>query len=361
VETEYPNDAPRHAWLAGQKVCLIGRFLAMSQAGIAAAVLGHGGVVVRSPGRDTSLVVVGGDGWPCLRDGSPTHAARRVQRLQQAGAPVAVLSEECLLERLGLVEPTTSICRELTLADLTQVLGLPGPQIRRWVRLGLVTPKRTVHRLDFFDLAQVASAKRICELLAHGASLGGIRRGLEQMDRWLPQRDLPLSQLSLLEHDGRILVRLDGALAEPNGQLRFSFEPPGEPATVAPVRDDAESLFDAALAAEDAGDLTTAADRYGRAILLDADDPVLHFNLANCLFGLARFAEAAESYQRALELDAGYAEAWNNLGNAYARLNAWQQAIRAYRRALRLVPRYDDARHNLDRLLSRMSLPLTRG
>jgi tetratricopeptide (TPR) repeat protein len=366
VETKYPNDATwgacsiegergaDAALLAGQKVYLIGRFLAMTQADAAEVVRAHGGVVVHSPAEDTSLVVVGGDGWPCLRDGSPTPAAERVQELRRGDARMAVLAEEEFFARLGLVEAQRSICHELTVAELSRVLGLRAAQVRRWARLGLVTPRRTVHRLAFFDLVQVASAKRICGLLGRGASLANIRRGLEQIERWLPQRDAPFSQLALLEHDGRIIVRLDGTLAEPSGQMRFNFDPPGELAAVSNVREDSESLFDQALAAEDGQDLAAAAELYGRALQHDPGDPVLHFNLGNVLFGLARYGDAAGSYQQALRLDSGYAEAWNNAGNTYAQLESWSAALAAFRRALELVPDYDDALYNLERVKRRM-------
>jgi tetratricopeptide (TPR) repeat protein len=372
VETDSPNIATQgaclidgeplasDATLAGQKVCVIGRFLAMTQADVVEVVRAHGGLVAQFPSEDASLVVVGGDGWPCLRDGSPTPVALRVQELRRGDARIVVLSEEEFFARLGLVEAKKSICRELTVADLSRVLGLRAAQIRRWARLGLVKPLRTVHRLSFFDLAQVASAKRICELIARGASLANIRRGLEQIERWLPRHEVPFSQLALLEHDGQILVRLNGRLAETSGQLRFNFDPPGEFEAIsrAPYtngrREDSESLFDQALAAEDSQDLAGAEELYQRAILLDPHDPVLRFNLGNVLFGLTRYGEAAASFERAIRLDAGYAEAWNNLGNTLAQLESWQQSLSAFRRALQLVPGYEDARFNLQRVLRRM-------
>jgi tetratricopeptide (TPR) repeat protein len=366
VETEY-SDHPSagdcvfdghglagDACLSGQKVCLIGRFLAMPQADAAKVVRAHGGLVVHAPTEETSLVVVGGDGWPCLRDGSPTPLAQQVQALRRGDARVTILSEEEFFARLGLTEAKRSICRELTVVELSRVLGLRAIQVRRWARLGLVKPIRTVHRLGFFDLAQVASAKRICELIARGASLANIRQGLEQVERWLPRREVPFSQLALLEHDGQILVRLNGRLAETSGQLRFNFDPPGDVAAVTAAREDSESLFDQALAAEDSQQLAEAAELYQRAIALDPADPVLHFNLGNVLFGLAQYGEAAASFERSVRLDTGYAEAWNNLGNTLAQLGAWQQAISAFRRALQLVPNYEDAHYNLDRVLRRM-------
>ncbi len=374
METEYPNNATRDACLiegervhdatclAGQKVCVIGRFLAMTQADVVEVVRAHGGLVVQNPSPDTSLVVVGGDGWPCLRDGSPTPLVQRVQELRRGDGRLAVLSEEEFFARLGLVEAQRSVCRELTVAELSRALGLRAAQVRRWARLGLVTPRRTVHRLAFFDLAQVASAKRICELLGRGASLANIRHGLEQIERWLPEREAPFSQLALLEHDGRIIVRLNGTLAEPSGQMRFNFDPPGPVtpliigAAVSPLREDSESLFDQALAAEDAQDLAAAADLYQRAILHDPADPVLPFNLGNVFFGLARYGEAADSYQRALRLDPGYAEAWNNLGNTLAQLESWPGSLAAFRRALELVPNYEDALYNLERVKRRVPL-----
>lgn len=360
--TEYPNDAADGAgrssgdWPAGQKVCLLGRFLAMNQADLAEVVRTRGGIVASFPSRSTSLVVVGGDGWPCRPDGSPTPRARRVQELRRTDATVSVISEEAFFARLGLVEAKASVGRELTAADLSRVLKIPAGQVRRWARLGLVKPRRTVHRLPFYDLAQVASARRLCELVACGASLAQVRQGLEQIERWLPQRETPLSQLALLEHDGRLLVRLNGTLAEPSGQLRFNFDPPDALVAVASPGEDSQSLFEQALAAEDSQSLAEAAELYRRALLLDPADPVLHFNRGNVLFALARYDEAAGHYSRAVRLDAGFAEAWNNLGNALAQRESWHEAMSAFRRAIQLVPQYEDAQFNLDRLLRRMPL-----
>jgi tetratricopeptide (TPR) repeat protein len=350
VETDDRNTAS----LAGQKVCILGRFLAMTQADVADVVRVHGGIVVQSASEETTLVVVGGNGWPCQRDGSPSPIVARVQELRRGGAATAVLSEEAFFARLGLIEAKQSICRELTVAELSRVLGLRAEQVRRWTRLGLVKPVRMVHRLAFFDLTQTASAKRICELLGSGASLANIRRGLEQIERWLPERETPFSQLGMLEHDGRLLVRLNGTLAETSGQLRFNFDPTSELSAVSAAREDSESLFDRALAAEDAHDFSRAVDLYRRAIAYDPGDPVLHFNFGNVLFGLARYADAADSFQRALRFDSAYAEAWNNLGNTFAQLESWHAALVAFRRALVIVPDYGDAQYNLDRVLRRM-------
>jgi tetratricopeptide (TPR) repeat protein len=270
-----------------------------------------------------------------------------------------LLSEGQFFQNLGLVASASAVGGPLTTAGLSQLLGASPTAIRRWLRIGLIEPVRTVHRFSYFGFSQVAVAKRLCGLIAGGATLAEIRRGLDRAKKWMPRGELSCSPLATLEYDGQPLVRLDGNLLEPSGQSRFDFDSAGdEPQRVLSVEpdsnDDAETRFDRALALEDAGRLDEAAEAYRQVIALQPTDPALHFNLGNVLFALGQLGEAAESYGEALRYDPHYGEAWNNLGNTYVELEAWQPAIDAFRSALRLVPGYPDAEYNLSAALGQI-------
>ena len=341
--------------LAGKRVAVTGRFVSMTHTQIGDLVSSCGGQFIRSLPRGSAMLVVGDDGWPAGRDGTPTAIFRRARQLRALGYPIEFLTETQFLERVGLVDRNAELRGQLTAADVARFLGVPAPRIRRWLRMGLLQPTKTVHRFPFFDFQRVSDARKLCELLSKGAKLREIRDGMEQVQACLPDRELPFSQLDMLQHDGQLLVRINGSLVELNGQLRFDFESSHDAASkTLPVprsAEDVERLFDEALAFEDAGHLDRAAEAYRKAIQWDPDDPALPFNLGNVLFGLRQIDEAAASYRAALQRDPGYAEAWNNLGNIYAEQCRWSDAEKAFQRAVQLVPGYEDARSNLARVL----------
>jgi tetratricopeptide (TPR) repeat protein len=338
------------------KVALTGRLASMTHREAGSLIEELGGAFVQSPTRDTDFLVVGQDGLPLGADGALTASLLRARRLRAEGYPIELINEDAFLRRLGLVEHEAGVHRRYTIVQLSRILGVPRDRIRAWMRAGFVEPVETVNRLALFDYQQVTTAKMLFELVQSGLTPGRIRDGLERLRRWLPDVDSPLSQLSVLESSGRLLVRLDdGRLAEASGQLQLDFDGPCDEAALTIVVDEektAEDWFDEATELEDAGRFDEAAAAYRAAIELAPDDPVLRFNLANVLYSAEKTAEAVTHFRRAVEIDPSYVEAWNNLGSLLAEQDQIDEATTALRYALHLMPTYADAHFNLAAILS---------
>src|SRR5262249_23559932 len=160
---------------------------------------------------------------------------------------------------------------------------------------------------------QVTAVKTLWELTRAGLTPGQIRRGLVQLQHWLPgDGDEPLA--NLIERDGRMLVRLqEGHLAEPSGQLQLDFSEGADQAEVvlSDPEPSAEECWDRGFALEEEGNLLEAEKAYRQALLVNGPDSLLCFNLGNVLYGLGQKEQAAERFHQTVELDPGFVEAWN--------------------------------------------------
>jgi tetratricopeptide (TPR) repeat protein len=250
---------------------------------------------------------------------------------------------------MGILAYAEPVRRLYTIGQLTQVLEVKRDLIRYWLRAGLICPAEIVHRLAFFDFAQVQSAKTLCDLARRGVSMSRIRVSLEQLRGWLPNLGASLSQLALLEDSGRLLVRYgEYGLMESTGQLQLDFGIDRETTSVPWSQDvTSDELFDDALEHHDHGRCEEAAALYRRAIELDPKDPVLHFNLANVQYEQGLLDDSCATYLATTQLDPQYVEAWNALGCVLSQMGRSKEAVVAFRRAIELVPDYGDAHFNL--------------
>jgi predicted O-linked N-acetylglucosamine transferase (SPINDLY family) len=90
-----------------------------------------------------------------------------------------------------------------------------------------------------------------------------------------------------------------------------------------------------------------------RAITLQPNAAVLHYNLGCALQGALRPAEAEAAFHQALALQPAYPEALNNLGDIRRDQKNYPDAERLFRRALALNPQFADAWTNLGVILKR--------
>ena len=372
--------------LFGRRVAFTGRLASMNREQALTFLEMVGAFHDRAPVDETDYLVVGEASRLLTEEGHPSASLSTARALRESGAAIGILSETQFLALLGLEE----LLRLYTTQQLGRILKVPDREIASWVRRGLIRPVKVVHRLHYFDYAQVASAKFLLDLVRSGVPVSRIRGNLREMEAWYPGVGKSLVQLGVMERDGQLMVRLeDGSLADSRGQLQIQFHasnaaaetieksqeaqplnvvrfPSGQASTLDSKRTDrAEgrskvpeptspfggSWFDAALSFEESGWLEDAAAAYQKALAIDGPSAELAFNLGNVLYQLGRKEESVQRFLQAVEQEPAFIESWNNLANALFDIDRPEEAVRALRKALAVDPRYADAHYNLAEVL----------
>ena len=109
----------------------------------------------------------------------------------------------------------------------------------------------------------------------------------------------------------------------------------------------ANEAFDAALTADEAGELVKAIDGYRRALDIKPSHVEALINLGTALCTADMPEAALVQYRRAVMVDPSNPIAWFNLGASAHDLGKVSMAKTAYKRALQLAPGMNDARCNL--------------
>ncbi len=330
----------------------------------------HGATVIERPDASATLVVVGDSGLPLGEGGFAAALDESVRAAADRGT-LEIISETELWQRLGLVDPQQNIHRDYTVPMLAKLLSVDVPTLRRWQRRGWIVPVREVRRLAYFDFQEVATARRLTELLAAGISAAEIEKELAALARYLPGVKRPLSQLSVIVEGKSLLLRQGDGLVEPGGQKRFDFGAaadaelsPGQ-ASIALTSDilgfDGHKALDPTMSPgelvelagqlEDEGQLEAAAEMYRAAMAAGGPTAEICFLLAELLYQLVELPAARERYYMAIELDEDYVEARANLGCVLAELGETELAISAFAGALVYHDAYPDAHYHLGRLL----------
>ena len=133
--------------LTGETVAFTGTLASMAHKEAAKLVEQYGGRPVHSVSRTTTMMVVGEEGWPLESDGQASQKMQLAMQLVADGGDLAIISESDWLHLLGLQERRDEIQRAYTPAMLSRMLDVPVRMIRRWSRLGLIRPVRTICRL----------------------------------------------------------------------------------------------------------------------------------------------------------------------------------------------------------------------
>lgn len=370
------------AGLVGKRIALVGKLGGMNRREATNLLRSFGAHVVDADAAELDWVVIGAE---------ETHlsgAALLTERVREgvADGRLEVIAETELWQRVGLIDVERSIRRYYTPAMLASLLGVSVRVIRRWHRRGLIVPARTIHRLPYFDFQEIATARRLAELVAAGASPRAIENRLRELSDVLPGVARPLAQLSVLIEGRQVLLRQGEGLIEPGGQLRFDFgasdseggdrdrseiltladSVPGprdplssrEPGARDGGLNDAgwgghqeDEWLQAVYDSEDEGDLEAAIDGCRAILARDGLRADVCFQLGELLYRDGQIEAARERYYCAIELDESYVEARTSLGCVLAETGRFDLAIAALRGVLKLCPDYPDAHYHLATLL----------
>jgi tetratricopeptide (TPR) repeat protein len=212
--------------LMGRRIALVGKLGGMNRREAANLLRSYAAVVTDIDAAELDWVVIGAEESPL----SETALLTPEIRARAAAGKLEIIPETELWQRAGLLEIERSIRRYYTPAMLADLLGVSVRVIRRWHRRGLIVPARTLHKLPYFDFQEVATARRLAELVAAGASPRAIEDRLRELAEVLPEVSRPLAQLSVLIEGQQVLLRQGEGLIEPGGQLRFDFSATDNPA-----------------------------------------------------------------------------------------------------------------------------------
>jgi tetratricopeptide (TPR) repeat protein len=259
-----------------------------------------------------------------------------------------------------------------SLADTARILQISPARLRYWERTELVSRSALTNDQPAFGFRDLVCIRTILALLEGGIPLRRIRRSVDRIRERIPELDQPLGGLRVwLEGSDRVVVRYEGALLEPDGQLVLDFE-------LAPPSEDDVALLtlpSRPMAPQEA-DFTTALEWFERGCQLDSNPETLeqaiqayrsalqadprfadaHCNLGTVYYSRGERDRARACYEEALRHDSEHVEANFNLGNLLEEAGHREAALRRYKTAIRTDPLFSDAQLNLALLYEKFEL-----
>ncbi|MBL4885824.1 MAG: tetratricopeptide repeat protein, partial [Planctomycetaceae bacterium] len=326
----------------------------------------HSGDYTHHVSRNTTLLVIGEEGWPLEEDGKPSLKLQHAEELIQYGHEIRIVSESDWLSMMGLFTDDPEIKRLYTPAMLSQLLKLPVHLIRGWERAGLIRAEKKVCRLPYFNYHEVTSARRLSDLLSCGATQEELTQSMQMLNKFLPDPGRILEQLEILSDQHHLVIRDQHGVYEPLTRQRlFSFaQTEGEPSCNISEEDFPEDDQEAHLLRFDlpttkpatatdwmvegcrrteVSDTDSAIRCFRQALRVRSDDAEAHFYLADALYRIGKPDAALERYLAAIENDPEYLEAWIQIGCLYTEITKWTESLLAFDEALHIFPDFPEA------------------
>jgi len=353
--------------LAGERVSFTGTLASMTHAQGANLVREQGGEATDHTSRQTTMLVVGEEGWPLEDDGTPSVKLQQVEEINRAGGTIRIVEEADFLHLVGLSETRDEVRRLYTPAMLSTLLDVDVHVIRGWERAGLIRPVKKVYRLPYFDFREVNSVRRLTQLLDAGVPRREIEASLRRLPGYARGIERPLEQLNLLARDRHVVLRDDHGLVNPGtGQRMFDFDPGESPADEQSSADEddeqpsipflkvaessehwtARDWFVEGCRRQADDDVTGAIESFRLSLMTEPENPECQYYLAECLYRQRKVEAALERYYVAAEEDHDYLEAWVQIGCLHRQLGDPEQALDAFGIALDVHPDFAEAHYH---------------
>jgi len=259
-----------------------------------------------------------------------------------------------------------------TLGDVSRICGVAPGRLRYWRRMRLLEPHARGRRRASFEFDDLVSVRTLVTLLDQGVPLRRIRRSLESLRKTMPHVERPLGGLRLWDASAmRVVLRHEGYLMEPDGQLVLDLRPAdeeqghvtslirgesGQPLRT--PRDVAEEWFDRGCRLDtDRATWGEALEAYRNALEADPDFADAHCNLGTIYYNQNRRGLARGCFERAIELEPLHVEAQLNLATVFEEDGRNESALHHYKRALHADPLAADTHVSLALLYEKLGLP----
>lgn len=256
-------------------------------------------------------------------------------------------------------------------AEVARLFDVPESRLRYWDRSGFLRPSGRVGRRRYYTFQDLVGIRAAKELLARGAPLPAVRRGVENLRRTLPNVTRPLNELRVRAEGQSVVVHVvehehERVFEAETGQLHLDFE-------VRAIRDDVvrmlrpdavdperrrrayELYLEGCRLDEDEASFDRAEACYREAITLDPKLANALTNWGNLRFRRGDVSEAEGLYRRALAIDAEQPEAYYNLGFLSFDRGEMDEAARLFGAAVELDPGFADAHFNLAMALEELA------
>ncbi|WP_145264802.1 tetratricopeptide repeat protein [Calycomorphotria hydatis] len=372
-DPQIPPVAENEPFLAGERIAFTGTLASMTHHQAAELAERHAAETTHHVSHQTTILVVGEEGWPLEEDGKPAQKFQLVQEWNAQGASIRVMRESDWLAMFGLAERSQDVHHHYTPAMLGQMLNVPVAVIRRWERIGLIHAVRKVHRLPYFDFREATRIRRLNELLSSGVDRESLEESLRSFAELFPDADVALDAFDLLVIDSRLCYRDERGLVESlSNQRVFDFDPPeetpeieetseqvvngaDEPPQLLPFvsnrqpesQRSAEEWHQEGCQRMEENDPVSAIEAFRLSLMEDSSQAETHFHLADALYLSGQLTASLERYYATVEIDPEYLEAWTQIGCLHAEMEQLSSAVAALRIALAIHPDYPDAQLHL--------------
>ena len=361
--------------IKGKRFFFFGKLAGLNKRQAAGFVRDHGGIVSQTLSDAVNIVVVG-EAELLAKDFSVWSEQLDEQtRAAFEKGTLDIQTESAFWEFIFKSDSANTKAKHFTAAMLADLLDLPIATIRLWQRLGLIVPVELIHKLAYFDINEVLTAKALRELLQSGIKPELLEKRLRSIKTAFPDITKPLAQLLLIVEGKDVLLKKGDILLDQRGQGRIDFDAldnGSDKDTEGPDKDteiesdellecvdkalrntslNRSELCEQALALEESGEFESALEVFRTALITEGADPVKCLHVAELLYRLGDLTAARERYYMVLELDEENVEARASLGCVLAELGQGGQAIDVFEGALRYHPDYTDVYYHLGMVL----------